>query len=355
MRKTIGSYLVERELGKGGMGVVYVARQPDLDRRVVVKGLRRDFVDDPIAGERFIREAQAASAIHHQNVVTVHDCFLVRGERFIALEFVDGVDLATALGHVGRFPPRIAALLALEICRGLEEIHAQGIVHRDLKPSNVLLGRAGEVKIADFGIAIDGTAPALTQVGHAVGTPSYMSPEQLRGARADSRSDIFAMGVVLYEMLTGQTPYQVGGERGLLDTIEAGQHRPVQRAAPATPRALKKLLRRCLQPKPSRRPEDASELRSALDRQLGTPSPAQTRTRIASWLWEKGVFETATDEEEASDATRAIARPEPPARRRPTLMPWVAATLLAAAALGAAANTSWLRVTSLLQEFAGLP
>jgi len=352
MRKTIGSYQVERELGKGGMGVVYVARQPDLDRRVVVKGLRRDFIDDPIATERFIREAQAASAIHHQNVVTVHDCFMVRGERFIALEFVDGVDLATALGQVERMPARIAALLALEICRGLEEIHAQGIVHRDLKPSNVLLGRAGEIKIADFGIAIDGTAPALTQVGHAVGTPSYMSPEQLRGARADSRSDIFALGVVLYEMLTGQTPFRVGGERGLLDTIEAGHHRPVQQAAPATPRALKKLIRRCLQPKPAKRPEEASELRRTLDRMLGAPAPAEARSRIASWLWEQGVFETAEEEEEPSDATRAIARPEPPPSGGPSLLPWAAAVLLVAAALGAAASTSWIRVTALFQDLA---
>ena len=355
MRKTIGSYQVERELGKGGMGIVYVARQPDLDRRVVVKGLRRDFVDDPIAAERFIREAQAASAIHHQNVVAVHDCFMVRGERFIALEFVDGVDLATALGQVGRFPPRMAALVALEICRGLEEIHAQGIVHRDLKPSNVLLGRAGEVKIADFGIAIDGSAPALTQTGHAVGTPSYMSPEQLRGARADARSDIFSLGIVLYEMLSGRTPFEVDGERGLLDTIEAGHHRPVSQTAPATPRAMKKLIRRCLQPKSARRPEDASELRRALDRQLGAPAPAETRARIAGWLWERGVFEIELDEEATSDATRALVRPEPPQPRRSALLPWATAVLLVTAALGAAASTSWVRVTALLQEMAGLP
>ncbi|MGI9590605.1 MAG: serine/threonine-protein kinase [Myxococcota bacterium] len=355
MRKTIGSYQVERELGKGGMGVVYVARQPDLDRRVVVKGLRRDFVDDPIASERFIREAQAASAIHHQNVVTVHDCFMVRGERFIALEFVDGVDLATALGQIGRFPSRMAALVALEICRGLEEIHAQGIVHRDLKPSNVLLGRAGEVKIADFGIAIDGSAPALTQTGHAVGTPSYMSPEQLRGARADARSDIFSLGIVLYEMLAGRTPFEVNGERGLLDTIEAGHHRPVSQTAPATPRAMKKLIRRCLQPKAARRPEDASELRRTLDRQLGAPAPAETRARIAGWLWERGVFEIELDEEATSDATRALVRPEPPQPRRSSPLPWAAAMLLVTAALGAAASTSWVRVTALLQEMAGLP
>ncbi len=355
MRKTIGSYEVERKLGKGGMGVVYLARQTALDRRVVVKGLRSDLQDDDVAVERFVREAQAASAIHHQNVVAVHDCFTVRGERFIALEFVDGVDLATALEHVKRFPPEIALLLALEICRGLEEIHAQGIVHRDLKPSNVLLGRAGEVKIADFGIAIDGTAQPLTQVGHAVGTPTYMSPEQLRGARADSRSDIFALGVVLYEMLTGQTPFEMGGERGLLDTIEAGHHRPLQHAAPATPRAIKKLVRRCLQPKSARRPEDASELRRALDRHLGAVTPAMSRSHIAAWLWEHGVFETGPDAEERSDATRAVPRPETLPQNGSGLLRWGIAALVVVAALGASSSVNWIRITSLIHQIAHIP
>lgn len=355
VRKTIGNYQVERELGKGGMGVVYVARQPSLDRRVVVKGLRRDLVDDPVAGERFVREAQAASAIHHQNVVAVHDCFLVRGERFIALEYVDGVDLATALAQTERLPAKIAALVALEICRGLEEIHAQGIVHRDLKPSNVLLGRTGEVKIADFGIALDGAAPALTQTGQAVGTPTYMSPEQLRGARADARSDIFSLGIVLYEMLVGEPPFKVGGEEGLLDTMEAGRHRPVQRAAPRTPRTLRRLVRRCLQPKAARRPDDASELRRSLDQQLGHPAPADARRAIASWLWEANVFPEEEEEPEVpSDATRAAALPEPRSRGLGVL-PWASAAVLAAVALAAAAGTSWLRIAQFLDQFARIP
>ena len=350
MRKTIGNYEVERELGQGGMGVVYLARQLELERRVVVKGLRKGFSADGVAVERFVREAQAASAIHHQNVVAVHDCFMVRGERFIALEYVDGVDLKTALEHVKRMPHRIAARVALEIARGLEEIHAQGIVHRDLKPSNVLLGRAGEVKIADFGIALDGTSPALTQTGFAVGTPTYMSPEQLRGARADARSDLFSFGVVLYEMLAGEPPFQVGNEQGLLDTIEAGHHRPVQRVAPDTPRAIKKLIRRCLQPKAPRRPEDASELRRALDRQLGTPAPAEARVEIAAWLWAHGVFESEVED----DATRMNVKPKPP-KRRAGILPWASAALVAAAALAAAASTSWVRISSLITELARIP
>src|SRR5262249_38633155 len=150
---------------------------------VVIKALRRELADDERAVERFLREAQAAASVQHQNVVAVHDCFAWRGDRYIAQEYVDGGNLATVLAAVRRFPPRIAMLAALEISRGLEEIHARGIVHRDLKPSNVLIGRAGEAKIADFGIAFDARAPALTSTGHTVGTPVYMSPEQLVGDR----------------------------------------------------------------------------------------------------------------------------------------------------------------------------
>jgi serine/threonine-protein kinase len=240
MRKSIGTFEVERELGQGGMGVVYLARQPALDRRVVIKMLRRDLNQDDDCEERFRREAQAAAAVHHQNVVAVYDCFSWRGERFISQEYVDGRDLATILQTVRRLQPRIAALVALELARGLEEVHARGIVHRDLKPSNVLLGRGGEAKIADFGIALDAKAPGLTQVGHAVGTPTYMSPEQFMGERVDERSDIFTFGILLYEMLAGETPFRDEEEGpSLLRRMESGRYPSLRRSAPGTPRALR--------------------------------------------------------------------------------------------------------------------
>ena len=161
----IASYEVEEELAQGGMGVVYLARQPSLERRVVLKTLRRDLAEDEAHEQRFTREAQAAARVHHPNVVVVYDCFSWRGERFIAQEHVDGKDVASVLAQLGRFDARIVGLVALEAARGLEEIHAHGIVHRDLKPANLLLGRAGETKIADFGIALDGKGAALTQTG----------------------------------------------------------------------------------------------------------------------------------------------------------------------------------------------
>jgi len=292
--RKIGTYEVEDELGQGGMGVVLLARQPTLERRVVLKTLRRDLADDPTSEERFTREAQAAAGVHHPNVVVVYDCFGFRGERFIAQEHVDGKDAASALTQVERFDPRIVALIALELARGLEEIHAHGIVHRDLKPANILLGRAGEAKIADFGIALDVGGANLTQTGHSVGTPQYMSPEQLLGARVDYRSDLFSFGVVLYEMLTGQRPFPEATAEGraLVERIEAGRFVPVRSLAPKTPRALARVIHRCLAAKPKKRFATTAALRRTLERLLGSPSASDCREEIATWLWDRKVFKS---------------------------------------------------------------
>ncbi len=289
--RRIASFEIEEELGHGGMGVVYLARQPALERRVVLKTLRRELSEDPVLGERFTREAQAAARVHHQNVVCVYDCFVWRGERYIAQEYVDGCDLGRLLERTGRLEPQVAAHVALELARGLEEIHAQGLVHRDLKPTNVLLGRAGEVKVADFGIVLPLRGPALTATGHAMGTPPYMSPEQLLGERVDARSDLFSLGVLLYELLAGAVPFEVGDpETGdaLLRRIQARRYPRLRRGEP---RWLARLIDRLLQPKPRRRPASATEVRRTLEGRLGSPTPAGCRESIARWLEQARLFD----------------------------------------------------------------
>jgi Protein kinase domain len=297
-RRTIGHIEIERELGRGGMGVVRLGHQPGLDRPVVVKTLRRALADDPTQEERFLREARSAAAVHHQNVVAVYDCFTWRSERFIVQEYVDGVDLSTVLGVTTRIAPRIAGLIALELVRGLEEIHALGIVHRDLKPSNILLSRAGAAKIADFGIALGEAGPGLTQTGHAVGTPLYMSPEQLLGERADARSDLFSLGVVMYEMLTGRVPFaDVEDDPGgsLVRRMQSGNYPRLRKLAPQTPRVLARLVKRCLRARPGRRQPSATALREGLERCVGGVSPGTCRAEIAAWVWAQGVFRPGED------------------------------------------------------------
>jgi hypothetical protein len=309
--KRVGSFELLDEIGQGGMGVVYLARQPTLDRMVVLKKIRRELLVDPGIVERFQREARAAAAVHHQNIVSVYDSFEARGDHYIAQEFVDGHDLRSILTQLGRLDAEVAALIALEVARGLEEIHTRGIVHRDLKPANILIGATGETKIADFGIAVVPTADGLTRPGIMVGSIPYMAPEQILGQRADHRTDIFLFGNLLFEMLTGSAPYRGPDDEtieSLLERMQGERYAAVRKIAPATPRVLSRLIRGCLRARPARRTSSMTYLRQSLERTLGRPSPHDCRREIAHRLWAKKVFHAAEG--------RTALRPGPPARAR---------------------------------------
>jgi serine/threonine-protein kinase len=309
--KQVGSFEIVREIGQGGMGVVYLAHQPTLDRMVVLKKIRRELLVDPGIVERFQREARSAAAVHHQNVVSIYDSFEVRGDHYIAQEFVDGRDLKWIRTQLGRLDPEVAALIALEIARGLEEIHTRGIVHRDLKPANILIGATGETKIVDFGIALAAKADGLTRPGILVGSIPYMAPEQILGQRADHRTDIFLFGNLLFEMLAGSPPYQAPDDESLedlLDRMQRERYPGVRKIAPATPRVLRRLIRGCLRARPARRFASITPLRQALERALGRPSPLDCRNEIAQYLWAQGAFRAEDGQTEIRKAAPARAR-----------------------------------------------
>lgn len=190
-------------------------------------------------------------------------------------------------------------MIVLEVVRGLEEIHAQGTVHRDLKPQNIIVGRRGEVKIADFGLALDARSPGLTQPGVMLGSPPYMPPEQMLGERVDARCDLFSLGVVLYELLANRLPYPEPGTDetdSLLNKMRKERYAALRTHVAGVPRYLKKIVRGCLRAKVRRRTSSAALIRRQLERELGRPSPIDLRQQLAGWLWEHQVFECRENE-----------------------------------------------------------
>ena len=272
-------YRIVEKIGEGGLGVVYKAVDTHLDRPVAVKILPPDKVADPERKRRFVLEAKAASALHHPNIVVIHDIASDQGVDFIVMEYVDGPSLDHLIGRRGM---KLASALALavQIADGLSKAHAAGIVHRDLKPTNVMVTPGGLVKILDFGLA-KLTEPALTaagpqtmtlaqaekprtEEGFVVGTAAYMSPEQAEGGTVDARSDIFAFGVLLYEMLTGQRAFQRESRMKTLAAVLGEEPKPASELNEALPAEIERLLVRCLRKDPARRWQTASDLRVAL-------------------------------------------------------------------------------------------
>jgi serine/threonine protein kinase len=200
-------YEIQRGIARGGMAEVYLARDQLLDRPVAVKVLFPEYARDQSFVERFRREAQSAASLNHPNIVAIYDWGQERGTYFIVMEYVRGRSLRDVVQVNGAFSARHTAEIGAEIAGALEFAHRSGVVHRDIKPGNVLLTADGDVKVTDFGIARAGTGDALTQTGAVMGTAAYFSPEQAQGLPVDGRSDVYSLGVVLYEMVTGVPPF----------------------------------------------------------------------------------------------------------------------------------------------------
>jgi serine/threonine protein kinase len=287
---TFGRYVVLGELGRGATGTVYRAHDPLIEREVAIKTLNPSLPEEVI-GEmrpRFLREAKSAGKLNHANIVTIFDVGEENGVAYIAMELLEGASLRQILDKSARLPFQTAANLAAQIADALDRAQQLGIVHRDVKPANVIVSASGHVKLTDFGVAYMPSS-TMTQTGTMIGSPRYMSPEQVLGLPIDPRSDIFSLGVLLYEMLSGHSPFVRPGDSTMvpiINRIAAELHPPVTYFAPSVPTAFDVVLTKALAKKPEDRYQRAGEMASdlrnlcALGSSDAMPAPAEDETTM---------------------------------------------------------------------------
>ena len=265
-----GRYLIRSRLGRGGMATVYRAHDPSIGRDVAVKFLHASLCEDEECRVRFLREARAAGALSHPNIVVVHDVGEIDHRPYMAMELIDGAPLSDLLDKQKTLPLRDAVVIALQLARALEYAHSRGIVHRDIKPGNMMLLRGSQtIKVADFGIAhMDDGGDQRTQVGAVLGTPQYMSPEQAKGEKLDGRSDLFSAGIVLYQMLAGERPFRGDSLVAVATRIATEEPTPLASKRPEVPASLRRVVDRCLAKQPTQRYQTGNELAEALTKVL---------------------------------------------------------------------------------------
>ncbi len=285
--KTISHYKILEKLGEGGMGVVYRAEDTRLDRIVALKFLAPQSLGEAEERARFVREAKTAAALNHPHICTIHEIDEFDGRTFIAMECIEGQSLK---GKIASGPVKIdeAVGIAVQVAEGLHEAHERGVVHRDIKPSNIMITPGGQVKIMDFGLAKSLEGTALTKTGSTLGTVAYMSPEQGRGEEVDGRTDIWSLGVMLYEMVTGQKPFKGDYEPALVYSILNEAPEPVTGVRTGVPLDLERVISRCLEKDREERYQTACDLVADLRRvsrkisETATPSSAEPPSRAES-------------------------------------------------------------------------
>src|SRR6202166_3423461 len=275
----VGTLLAERYeilelLGQGGMGAVYKARDTELERLVALKLIRADLAGNPEILRRFKQELILAREVTHRNVIRIFDLGQAKGFKFITMEFVEGRDLRVVIREKGKLSLEETVRIVSQVCRALESAHAAGVVDRDLKPQNIMLDEKDRVYVMDFGIAHSLETPGMTQTGALMGTPEYMSPEQAKGQKVDARSDLFALGIIFYELLTGVSPFKA--DTALATLLKRTQERPQPPAEvdPAIPKAISDVVMKCLEIDRDHRFSSAREILE----DLGQEAPTSVRT-----------------------------------------------------------------------------
>src|SRR5690349_11062615 len=297
MLERIGNCRIVEEVASGGMAVVYRAVQDPLGRTVAIKALKSSAATEENVTTRFEREAKSLAMLQHENIIHVYDFHRERGALFIVMEYVQGIDLYDLLEKCGRLPYDVAAIIAMQVARALDYVHYRSIVHRDIKPANVMLSRAGGVKVMDFGIARDTSFGDLTEAGTGIGTPAYMSPEQVLGDKLDARSDIFSLGVVLYQMVTGKKPFVEDEKRSAMHKIRLEAHASARSINAEVPRELSNIIDRCLEKQPRDRWRSAQHMTIALERFLAKHVEMNHHARLVLFLKAQGVITELEAEE----------------------------------------------------------
>jgi eukaryotic-like serine/threonine-protein kinase len=287
-------YRIVRPLGSGGMAEVYLAHDDVLDRDVAVKVMSGRYADDDEFVERFKREAQSAAALSHPNIVSIYD----RGESedgtyYIAMEYLPGGTLKDCLLRRGALPPHTAAAVALQIAEALHAAHRTEVVHRDIKPHNVLVTASGDVKVGDFGIARAASSSTMTRTGSILGTAHYISPEQAMGEPVGPSSDLYSLGIVLYEMLTGTLPYDAETPIGIAMKHVNGHLVPPRELSPEIPEGINAITLKLLAKNPDERYASAAELIEDLERVIEGLDPANATTREVERLAPEDMYPSA--------------------------------------------------------------
>jgi serine/threonine protein kinase len=273
--KTLGPFEIIEEIGRGGMAIVYKAWQPTARRNVALKVLPPELALDPALVRRFQVEAEAAARLEHPNIVRIYQVGQADGAHYMAMEYLEGRDLAKLIAREGALPTDRVARIAKQIGAALDHAHAQGYIHRDVKPSNIIVGAGDHVTLTDFGIVRIADGTRLTRTGMLVGTPAYMSPEQVRGQDVDRRTDVYSLGIVCYEMLTGRVPF-AGETPAVLHAQAYETPAPLRRWVPSMTRGVEAVVIRALDKDKEKRYASAGALADALARAIANPAEAET-------------------------------------------------------------------------------
>ncbi|MFO1493782.1 MAG: serine/threonine-protein kinase [Lysobacterales bacterium] len=358
-RNKVGHYDIVAELGRGGMGVVYKGYEASLNRHVAIKMLSEALADDASVVERFFREARSMAQLNDPHIVQIYLVGEDQGQPYFAMEFVEGESLSGRLKRERRLAPMEAARILLQVAQGLAAAHDRGVIHRDIKPANLLITQRGVVKVADFGIALatQDFNKKLTGTGQFVGTPGYLSPEVCLGKPVDQRSDVFALGIVFFEMLTGQTPYKDESPLGMMLEVVQAEIPDVRQINESVDPALSAILRRMVAKEPADRYSDCHQLiadlvavgvnsatpvtpskplsNPALGTVVNAPTPPEMR-RLQT------PAPVAAPPAYRTEPSAQVAQPAPPAApvappRKTAVLPWAAAALALIGGGGAAA------------------